>query len=357
MISATSSATTPVGLSPLLKSSASIERDVFLGTTSALSRVIPGFAGRLAGGITGPLAAISGFGELREGMRTDNTRQVLDGALHMAAGGLTTAAALAPNPIIGTVLAVASLGVLGFKVVMDRPVGLVRLTVVEAGRLVRDAFQAVRNEVGRPAPVSPAPLPAADVDLEQVADMLPGDYNTLEQVSADAARGSKYRHLAAEMHIVPAPSVDLGGGEVFYVEQAAAATPQQPYRQRVYQVTRENGELVNKIYAIDHPEDLINAHQQPGRLRRLDASRLHEMTGCDLQWTRVGDATFVGSAGADGACANTFRGACSASSTVVLTPDSLTSLDLGYDANGSQVWGPPPGEIGHVFRKQPGNGW
>ena len=207
---------------------------------------------------------------------------------------------------------------------------------------------------GQPA-LAPTPTPIpADGEMVRLATWMTGTFDTFEQVAADEAAKAGYVHMRVVMHIVPARIAGLSTPDTvtLYVEQAAADTPEAPYRQRVYHVTRREGALVNRTYRLTEPAAFVGAHARPELLAKLTADGLSLEEGCDLVWTRIDHALYSGIAGLNGTCRTSWRGATRATSQVLLAPGSITSLDQGFDDAGVQRWGPKPGTIGHVFRRR-----
>ena len=203
------------------------------------------------------------------------------------------------------------------------------------------------------APGALALPPGDDPELARVAEWMTGSFDTFAQVDEDEARGAEYTHLRAVMHIVPVKIPGLSEkGRTLYVEQAAARAEDRPYRQRVYLLTRRDGQLVNRIFRIRDAERYVGAHRDPGRLVALTDDALELSEGCDLVWTRKNEGLYTGVAGAGGTCPNTLRDATHAVSYVEMTPTAITSLDQGFDDEGAHRWGPPPGVVGHVFVKR-----
>jgi len=208
---------------------------------------------------------------------------------------------------------------------------------------------------GQPA-LAPTAIPTpADGEMVRVATLMTGTFDTFEQVAADEAAKSEYVHMRVVMHIVPAWIAGFSTPDTvtLYVEQAAADALDAPYRQRVYHVVRREGALVNRIYRLTEPAAFVGAHARPEILANLTADRLSLEDGCDLVWTRIDSHLYLGIAGLNGTCRTSWRGATRATSQVLLTPGSITSLDQGFDDAGVQKWGPKPGTVGHVFRKRP----
>ena len=195
-----------------------------------------------------------------------------------------------------------------------------------------------------------APGPAGFSDF---ARWLPGSYDTFRQAGDDEARGTPYRHVRAVLTIVALDGESLGfaGKPVFYLEQALDGQLAQPYRQRVLVLDAgTSGAATLWDYRIANPADLVSA--TPEKLRALTHERLSREAGCELTWVRVDRELYKGSAGAGGSCHTEVRGATHVFSYSELTPGTLTSLDQGFDDSASHRWGPPPGVIGHIFRKR-----
>lgn len=197
-----------------------------------------------------------------------------------------------------------------------------------------------------------APARAGDDDLARVAEWMAGDFDTFAQVARDEAEGAAYRHVRAVLRVVPASVASLPG-RVFYLEQALADAEDRPYRQRIVLLTRHDGRLVNRLYRMKRPEAYVGAWRDPKRLDALGPAELDLDEGCDLVWTRAGDASFAGVAGEGRTCRTALRGATHVVSRVELTAGGITSLDQGFDDTGAHRWGPPPGAAGHVFARRP----
>ncbi len=187
--------------------------------------------------------------------------------------------------------------------------------------------------------------------MRQVAEWLPGVYDTFEHAAQDEARQTAYRHVRAVLKIVALPTNIGGGKPAFYLEQAMAGAEEQPYRQRVLLLEQTGpGAVTVWDYRIAEPKDLVGA--APGQLQRLTMERLSREGGCEVVFIRADRELFKGSAGAGRTCKSTLRGATHVISYSELTPRTLTSLDQGFDDTGAHKWGPPPGVIGHIFRKR-----
>jgi len=197
---------------------------------------------------------------------------------------------------------------------------------------------------------SPSGAPSA---LAELADWMTGGFSSREQAEADPDNFRDVRlHMA---RIWP----DRSDGPWLYVEQAMASTLDQPYRQRVYQLSAEPGGVFrSRVYRFrdESPEALralAGAWRVQSPLAGLGPADLTPLEGCDILMTRAGDASFVGATACTG-CSSTRAGAAYTTAEVTITPESLTSWDRGFDASGRQVWGATAG--GYRFIKIDGLG-
>lgn len=204
-----------------------------------------------------------------------------------------------------------------------------------------------------PALLSPA---KKDEELELLARWMAGDFDTFAQVAADETAQTAYRHdkVILRLRLVRiAGFFDDGGSKTFYLEQAQAETPAQPYRQGVYLLTRSGGKIVNRTYRISDAARFIGAYADQTRLKPLTADQLTPVEGCDVIFTKVNDALYLGAMGEGKTCRSARRGATHMISHAEMTPTATITLDQGFDDAGNHKWGPPPGVIGHIFIKRP----
>jgi hypothetical protein len=192
-------------------------------------------------------------------------------------------------------------------------------------------------------------------EFDDLARWLPGRYDTFAQAAADESANSGYRHVRAELRILRLADGAIGmeaSQAVFYLEQSLAGQP--PYRQRILVLARDAVGIAELLdYKILDPGDVAGADLKT--IEGLSPSRLARESGCEVRWIRVDTHLFKGSAGASRSCRSALRGATHVISYSELTPTTLTSLDQGFDDSGAHKWGPPPGVVGHIFRKQPSN--
>lgn len=127
----------------------SLRRDTVWGAAlvgSRIARALPygNWVGPAAGLLGGTLAAVTGLGEVREGMATRDLGEVLDGAAHMAAGALIAAAGMTPFGASGIPIVSVGLTLLGTKAVLDRPREAAAGVASEIGAAFKDSVASVR---------------------------------------------------------------------------------------------------------------------------------------------------------------------------------------------------------------------
>ncbi len=173
---------------------------------------------------------------------------------------------------------------------------------------------------------------ASPDDLARATAWLEGSFTSAEQASIDD------RYFEVTLHharIWP----ERDDGTWLYVEQALAANPDAPYRQRIYRVwLRPDGVLESAVYEMREPERFVGAWRDPGALDTLSPLSLDKREGCAVVFTELRQDRMTGATLGTG-CASTLRGASYATSEVTITADTITSWDRGFDDAGEQVWG------------------
>lgn len=191
----------------------------------------------------------------------------------------------------------------------------------------------MRNLIVTVLVLSVAPLVAAgDPDLDDLASWMTGSFSSEAQALAD----TDFFHIVLHMaRIWP----DRTDGVWLYVEQAAAASADRPYRQRVYHVRRVGEDLfASSVFTFVDALESAGAWASDSPLADLSRSDLEERDGCTIYLVRRSDGAFEGST-LGRLCTSSLRGATWASSEVVITENGLVSWDRGWDDSGEQVWG------------------
>lgn len=172
--------------------------------------------------------------------------------------------------------------------------------------------------------------------MEKLIEWMTGEFDSSQQAASDTA----YMDISLKMsRIWP----DKPNGAWIYVEQAVSATPDKPYRQRIYFLSElEEDRYTSDIYMLKDEGAAVGAWKNPSLLDELTPFDLLHRKGCTVFLFYDG-FQFSGSTN-DKSCASDLRGATYATSEVIITADELRSWDRGYNGADEQVWG---AENGH----------
>ncbi|MFH2051153.1 MAG: chromophore lyase CpcT/CpeT [bacterium] len=181
-------------------------------------------------------------------------------------------------------------------------------------------------------------------DLDVLVAWMTGSFSSGAQAEADP---DNYYDIRLEMAPIWPGRTD---GAWLYVEQAAASSLDQPYRQRVYRVREvEPGLFASEVYELPDPDAAVGAWRDPARLAGLTPDDLIPREGCTVYLRRQSDGSFTGGT-RDRECGSSLRGATYATSEITLQGNRLESWDRGWDTAGVQVWGAEKGP--YVFVKR-----
>lgn len=205
--------------------------------------------------------------------------------------------------------------------------------VLAAALLAISTLSACQTTANHDDSETPAQV-ASRARLTQLSQWLTGSFSSAKQAAEDTS------YFDIRLHIVPCWT-DRADGPWLYVEQARADLLNQPYRQRVYHLSKINDQTFkSEVLEIDgDPLRYAGAWKSPTPLADISPSELKLKDGCEviLTWTPEQQA-FIGGTQGKG-CSSTLRGAAHAVSEVTLTENALLSWDRGYDASDQQVWG------------------
>jgi hypothetical protein len=135
-------------------------------------------------------------------------------------------------------------------------------------------------------------------------------------------------------------------GYWMYVEQALAATPEKPYRQRIYHLQELKAVFTSDIYELPNEAAAVGQYRHPEFFDNLDPSSVTLMNGCTVYLTPK-DGVFSGST-LHATCQYGDKGEfINASATIY--KNKLESLDQGFNKDGVQIWGSEKGA--YVFDK------
>ncbi len=179
----------------------------------------------------------------------------------------------------------------------------------------------------------------SDRDLRELRDWMTGHFSSEAQAKRDSA------FFTIQLAVYPLWQ-NRSDGYWLYVEQADARTPDQPYRQRIYQLTITSRGIESIIYTFDDPLEFAGS---PEKLEKeLEREDLVQRTGCEVVLKRQDRDTFAGNTVGKN-CPSDLRGAAYATSKAVITRDKMITLDQGFNTMGVQVWGSARG--GYEFLK------
>jgi CpeT protein len=171
-----------------------------------------------------------------------------------------------------------------------------------------------------------------------------GDFSSALQAQKDSD------YFDIRLRMVPIWSSDESTFYL-YVEQAVATSLDQPYRQRIYKVTKDDDtHFTSYIYTLSNPLRLARKNADDALFTQLTPDSLTLKDGCEVKLVMdTQHMTFSGSTG-DRTCPSDRSGAAWATSTVTVDENKMISWDQGWNSEGKQVWGAVKG--GYIFIKQ-----
>ncbi|MDB9525316.1 chromophore lyase CpcT/CpeT [Oscillatoria sp. CS-180] len=117
------------------------------------------------------------------------------------------------------------------------------------------------------------------MQLRQLGQCLAGVFQNREQALAEPAW---FVHIKLWSRPVPLFADD---SLTFFIEQASAAFPQPPYRQRVLRVRCINDDLTAEYYALNDPQAFQGAAQDSALIKTLSSECLQSLSGSRLKVT------------------------------------------------------------------------
>jgi CpeT protein len=180
--------------------------------------------------------------------------------------------------------------------------------------------------------------------LRVLAEWMSGRFSSQEQAEKD----NSYHNISLIMKPI---WQDRSDGVWLYVEQALAANPTRPYRQRVYQLVQYSDTLFeSKVFRISDEGRYAGAWRMESPLADLSVRDLVTLPYCGVVLRGIfgHDQLFRGKT-VGSSCGSEMHGAVYVESEVTITPDRMISWDKGMNEDGEQVWGPSAG--GYIFNK------
>ena len=179
-----------------------------------------------------------------------------------------------------------------------------------------------------------------DKELSELYKLMQGSFNSELQSQQD----SSYYNIS--LHMYP---IWKDKGHFLYVEQALNSMQDQPYRQRVYEITRiTDSTFSSAVYTLPNEKEWIGKWKNLKSFDQISKSDLILRDGCEVILKRLDKNHYKGSTG-ENSCNSSLRGASYATSEVEITEGTIISWDRGMDRDGNQVWGAEKG--GYIFNK------
>ncbi len=180
------------------------------------------------------------------------------------------------------------------------------------------------------------------VDINALVSLMDGSFSNEEQSEKDQGYDNITLHMKRMW-------TDRSDGKWLYVEQAYSQSPEKPYKQRVYRITRnDDGSLQNDVYSLKSPLRFAGEWQNETPLTSLSPDSLIKQNGCTVYFKLINDTTFMGKTKGK-KCSGNLNGAKYSTSEVIITNNSTTIWDRGFNKHGTQVWGAVKG--GYIFKR------
>ncbi|MFH2037422.1 MAG: chromophore lyase CpcT/CpeT [Candidatus Zixiibacteriota bacterium] len=179
-------------------------------------------------------------------------------------------------------------------------------------------------------------------DLDLLLKYMTGSFSSREQAESD----TDYFEIRLEMVQIWKERTD---GYWLYVEQAAAGSFDKPYRQRIYNIYKnEDGSFQDDIYVFREPLRFAGAFKKENPLNNLNHDSLGYREGCSIVMVKEKSGLFIGGT-MDNKCASSLAGATYTTTEIKIGPDQLYIWERGYNTESKQVWGAKNG--GYIFKK------
>lgn len=176
--------------------------------------------------------------------------------------------------------------------------------------------------------------------IDELYKLMQGSFNSEMQAKTD----STYFNIS--LHMYP---IWKDKGHFLYVEQALNSRQNNPYRQRIYELTQiDENTYSSAIYTIEHDSLWIGKWKTPEEFDKLNPKDVSKKEGCEVILTRLKENHYKGQTG-ERTCESTLYGASYATSEVEILPTKIISWDRGFDADDKHIWGAEKG--GYIFNK------
>jgi hypothetical protein len=124
-------------------------------------------------------------------------------------------------------------------------------------------------------------------ELAVLGAQLPGSYDNLQQVQADAAAGRSGAH-AAQALLVLKLRAPLVGDDVFYVRETAAQDTRRVTSERIWSLSLSTDrKIVATVARFEEPDRWRIGADNPDLFRSLLLRDLRTIEGCELLWQKT----------------------------------------------------------------------
>jgi CpeT protein len=179
-----------------------------------------------------------------------------------------------------------------------------------------------------------------DIELEELISLMTGSFNSERQSKIDTS----FRDVSIHMY----PIWQDREGKWLYVEQSLSDRQEEPYRQRIYKLSRENDSTFRSdIYTIPNAGLWACRWQTPEFFDRLLLETISIREGCEVLIKKVDDK-FIGKTRGKN-CPSDLQGATYVTSEVEISNNRIVTWDRGFNELDSLVWGALKG--GYIFDK------
>ncbi len=179
-----------------------------------------------------------------------------------------------------------------------------------------------------------------DGELQELLALLPGHYDNIAQVRAEAAQGLPQRE-ALLLAIVPVYA-PLIGDHVFYLQEAVASDARRVTAQQLFTLQVANGDplLIETQMALAEPNRWRDGDRNPDLFKSLLPTDVRTLGGCELTWSKLPGGFDAASDPARCRASSRVTGeALRVALTLQLRADSLQIAERRTDATGVVVQG------------------
>lgn len=180
--------------------------------------------------------------------------------------------------------------------------------------------------------------------LDQLAYLMEGSFSSEKQATEDPLG---YYNIVTHIYSIWKERTDA---KYFYVEQATASMPDEPYRQRIYRVSSiTQDSFRSEIFSFPNPENYVGAWRTiidkkatTNIFSKLKFTELTKKDGCDvfLEWMSSG--IYIGQ-NKVGTCLSSRKDSQYMITDVRISFTRFITWDRGFGADGKQSWGPDAG--------------